>query len=121
MASSDPGLHHLHHSLVTAGARIYIGTGGGGLAFAEPQHAVLVLGPPRSGKTTALMIPNVLAAPGAVVSTSTKADVLHASVGSRSELVRCWLLDPSGTVNAPHGVTRLRWSPVCAAGQWNEA
>ena len=43
------------------------------------QHSVLVLGPPRSGKTSGLLIPNVLSAEGAVVTTSTKPDVLDAT------------------------------------------
>ena len=67
------------------------------------------------------MVPNVLAAPGPVVSTSTKADVLAASAGVRATLGRCWLLDPSGTVPAPAGVTALRWSPICASGRWDDA
>jgi type IV secretory pathway TraG/TraD family ATPase VirD4 len=91
------------------------------MAFADPQQAVLVLGPPRSGKTTALVIPNVLAAPGAVISTSTKLDVMGATVRTRSALGRCWLLDPTGTVPAPAGVTPLRWSPAMAATDWDES
>jgi hypothetical protein len=42
---------------------------------------MLVLGPPRSGKTSTLVVPNVLAAPGPVLITSTKADVLRATLG----------------------------------------
>ncbi len=34
---------------------------------------------------------------------------------------RCWLLDPSGTLRAPAGVTRLRWSPVVSAATWDES
>ncbi len=111
----------LRHRLATVGSRLYVGIGGGGTAFAGPEQAVLVLGPPRSGKTTALVIPNVLAAPGAVVSTSTKPDVLAATHPARAETGRCWLFDPTGTVRVPPGVTALRWSPVVAAGSWDEA
>ena len=78
--------------------------------MAEPQHALLVLGPPRSGKTSAVAVPNILCAAGAAVVTSTKADVLMATVATRSQLGRCWLMDPSGTIRPdPPGVTRLRW------------
>ncbi len=44
----------------------------------------MVLGPPRSGKTSSLIIPNVLSANGPVVTTSTKPDVLDATVAARS-------------------------------------
>ena len=49
--------------------------------------------------------------PGAVVSTSTKPDVLRATARARGQ-GRCLLYDPSGTVEAPAGVERVRWSPV---------
>jgi type IV secretion system protein VirD4 len=117
----DPGLAHLHQYLTARGSGIYLGLGSGRLAFAAPQHAVLVLGPPRSGKTTTLVIPNVLAAPGAVVSTSTKPDVLVATAARRSRVGRPWLLDPTGTVTAPEGITPIRWSPVRACESWDEA
>jgi len=92
-----------------------------GEAFAPPQQGVLVLGPPRSGKTSTLVIPNVLLVPGAVVSTSTKVDVMTATCGSRSEVGRCWLFDPSGSTLPPPGVTQLRWSPVPACRDWEAA
>jgi type IV secretory pathway TraG/TraD family ATPase VirD4 len=91
------------------------------MALADPEQAVLVLGPPRSGKTTALAVPNVLAAPGAVAVTSTKPDLLSATVRRRAAVGRCWLLDPSGTLPTPSGVDRLRWSPVVSAVTWDES
>jgi type IV secretion system protein VirD4 len=117
----DRQLNELHRRQLAAGPRLYIGAGVTGWAWAEPEQAVLVLGPPRSGKTTSLAVPNVLAAAGAVVATSTKPDVLTATVAQRSQLGRCWLLDPTGTVSAPAGVTPVRWSPVAACSRWDEA
>ncbi len=116
----DP-LEDLRRRLVTAGPRLYVGAGTAGLAWAAPEQAVLALGPPRSGKTTTLVVPNVLAAPGAVVTTSTKSDVLGATLATRARLGRCWLLDPTGTVPVPAGVTRIRWSPAACSGAWDEA
>ncbi len=104
-----------------AGAGVYLGTGPGGWAWAGPERSTLVLGPSRSGKTSSLVIPNVLAAPGAVVSTSTKPDVLEATGSSRAVDGWALLYDPSGTVAAPPGVTRVGWSPVTAAGAWEGA
>jgi type IV secretory pathway TraG/TraD family ATPase VirD4 len=56
-----------------------------------------------------------------VVVTSTKPDLLAATAAARAGTGRCWLLDPSGTVQAPDGVTRMRWSPVVSASTWDES
>jgi type IV secretion system protein VirD4 len=90
---------------------------------ADPESAVMVLGPPRSGKTSAVMIPALLGSPGAAVSTSTKPDVMRATRRARSELGRVWLFDPAGEEGErpPSGVRQLRWSPVAAAGTWDRA
>jgi type IV secretion system protein VirD4 len=88
---------------------------------AERQQAVLVLGPPRSGKTSSLIVPSVLAASGPVVSTSTKIDVLQATASARSELGRIWLFDPSGTEPVSSGVLELHWSPVRSSRTWDGA
>jgi type IV secretion system protein VirD4 len=88
---------------------------------AGPERGALVLGPPRSGKTSSVVVPSILAAPGAVLTTSTKPDVLASTADARGRLGTCWLFDPSGTVEAPEGVEPLRWSPVCRAGSWDGA
>ncbi len=81
----------------------------------------MALGPPRCGKTSCFMIPNVAAAKGPVISTSTKDDVLRATIAWRSARGTCWLLDPFNEVRAPDGVRRLRWSPVSHCGDWTVA
>ena len=88
---------------------------------AERQQAVLVLGPPRSGKTSSLIVPSLLTASGPVVSTSTKIDVLQATAASRSVLGRVWLFDPSGTEPLPPGVLELHWSPIRSSRTWDGA
>jgi type IV secretory pathway TraG/TraD family ATPase VirD4 len=90
----------------------YCGDGSKGLCFAGPEASVLVVGPPRSGKTSCLMVPNVLDAPAAVVSTSTKGDVLEATVFRRYALGNCFVFDPTGSTPIPLGAYPLRWSPV---------
>ena len=45
---------------------------------AAGEDVVLIIGPPRSGKSTGIIIPNVLLHRGAVVTTSTKPDVFLA-------------------------------------------
>ncbi len=63
----------------------------------------------------------MLAAPGPALVTSTKPDVLQATLATRSQLGRCWLFDPSGTVEPPPGASLIRWSPVAASREWEEA
>ena len=104
-----------------ADQRVVVGAGPSGLVVAGPQQAALVLGPPRSGKTSALVVPNVLSAWGPVVSTSTKPDVLAATAPARLRRGRCWLYDPTGTVVLPDGFSALRWSPVPGAQTWDGA
>ena len=81
-------------------------------SFAGPEGSMLILGPPRSGKTSSLVIPSILDAPAAVVSTSTKADVLDATAFRRGVRGRCFVFDPSATVALPQGAHPLRWSPL---------
>lgn len=87
----------------------------------SPEDALLVIGPPRQGKTTGVVIPSVLIAPGACVSTSVKDDVFCATYKARSQYGRVWRCDPSGEEPVPEGVTTLRWSPVSAASTWDGA
>src|SRR5665213_764239 len=100
---------------------LYLGHDAHAWRHADAQQSVLVLGPPRSGKTSSLIIPNVLSAHGAVVTTSTKPDVLNATSGARSTLGSCHLFDPSGSVTDRPGVHRLRWSPLPACVSWRTA
>ena len=103
------------------GGGIYLGTTPGGWAWAGAERSVLVLGPSRSGKSSALVIPNVLCAGGAVVSTSTKPDVMAATAAWRRSTGSTLLFDPSGTVDPPPGVVRVGWSPVTASAEWDGA
>jgi type IV secretory pathway TraG/TraD family ATPase VirD4 len=97
---------------------VYLGHDARGWCFVPPEHSVMVLGPPRSGKTSSVIVPNVLAANGPVVSTSTKPDVLDATVGARSALGQCLLFDPSGTVARGDVSVPLRWSPLQSCATW---
>ena len=106
----SPGisLGQLRANLAVNGRGLYIGTDGRRLIWAGPQQSMLVLGPPRSGKTSSLVVPNVLAAPGPALVTSNKANVLHATLASRAHLGRCWLLGPTGTTEPPPGAQLVR-------------
>jgi type IV secretion system protein VirD4 len=97
----------------------------GGWVTADPESAVMILGPPRSGKTSAIMIPALMASAGAAISTSTKPDVMRTTLAARSEIGQAWLFDPAATeatdTALPASVRRLCWSPVAAATSWDEA
>jgi type IV secretory pathway TraG/TraD family ATPase VirD4 len=60
------------------------------------EDVLLAVMAPRAGKTTALAIPAVLDAPGAVVATSNKADLVEATAEARAADTRerVWLFDP---------------------------
>jgi type IV secretion system protein VirD4 len=103
------------------GLGLYLGGEHGERLWAKADSHVMALGPPRCGKTSCFMIPNVLAAKGPVISTSTKDDVLRATLAGRSARGTCWLFDPFNEVRAPEGVRRLRWSPVSHCSDWTVA
>jgi type IV secretion system protein VirD4 len=100
---------------------IYLGRGARGPVYSGPEHHTVAIGPPRSGKTRRLIIPALAAHPGAAVVTSTKADVLAATMAVRLRRGRCWLWDPTNTITAPPGVNQLRWSPIVGCHHWDEA
>ena len=89
--------------------------------FALPEHGVLALGPPRSGKTASIVVPNVIAACGPVIAASTKADVLACTWATRARLGPVMVYDPGGTVPEVPGVERVGWSPLGSATTWDEA
>lgn len=105
----------------SAGRGAYLGVDRRGQwRHAPAERAVLVLGPPRSGKTSGVMIPALLSHAGPAVSTSTKPEVRSATHPSRSRLGRVWVFDPTGTSRVSEG-HRLRWSPVACSGSWDGA
>ena len=71
------------------------------------------------GEDDAVLVPNVLLASCAVVTTSTKDDVMRTTAAVRSDVGHVQLFDPSGTVPCPPGVRRVGWSPVHAASSWD--
>lgn len=118
---SSSALRMARRQFEASGHGIYLGHDQRGWRHAAPEHAVLVLGPPRSGKTSSLIIPNVLGTNGPVVSTSTKPDVLDAVRSARAEVGTVHLFDPSASVEDRDGVHRVRWSPLTACTSWRDA
>jgi len=51
---------------------------------------------PRTGKTTSRVVPAILAAPGAVLATSNKRDLVDATRDVRAQRGQVWVFDPQG-------------------------
>ena len=80
--------------------------------WASVEDSILLLGPPRSGKGTSVVIPMILDAPGAVVTTSTRPDNLAVTLASRQKNGPAAVFDPQGLGRAPGAMPSLRWSLV---------
>ena len=87
-----------------------LGRSRGVQAWASVEDSMLLLGPPRSGKGLHVVIPVILDAPGAVVTTSTRPDNLTATMRAREAVGPVAVFDPQHlAAGVPGG---LRWSPV---------
>ena len=73
------------------------------------EDVVLAIMAPRAGKTTALAVPMVLDAPGAVVATSNKSDLMATTAAARTKRGRVWVFDPQGIAVFPQ---RYWWNPL---------
>lgn len=78
--------------------------------WASAEDSIVILGPPRSGKGLHLVIPMILDAPGAVITTSTRPDNLTATLRSRQKRGAVAVFDPQGL--APGVANVVRWSPT---------
>lgn len=79
------------------------------------DHA-LIVAPTGAGKSRDLMIPAAATAPGALVITCTRADILDVIATRRARLGRVWVFDPLERTGWPE---RMVWDPVagCRDGE----
>ncbi|MBK4120287.1 type IV secretory system conjugative DNA transfer family protein [Kocuria rhizophila] len=78
--------------------------------WASVEDSILLIGPPRSGKGLHLIIPAILDAPGAVVTTSTRPDNVTACLRARKRIGPVAVFDPQHLAEGlPAG---MRWSPI---------
>ncbi|UGQ09022.1 TraM recognition domain-containing protein [Yinghuangia sp. ASG 101] len=68
---------------------------------------------PRTGKTATRAIPNIVAAPGCVVVTSNKRDVVDHTRGVREQAGHVWIFDPQ---NQAGGKPVFWWDPLSYVG-----
>jgi type IV secretion system protein VirD4 len=78
-----------------------------------------VIGPSRSGKTSSIIVPNLLVRGGSCVITSTKDDVVSAMMHRRRDVITM-LFDPSGEVDNEK-IMRVGYSPVRNSLIWDRA
>ena len=98
---SKPSIHDVSWTLGRSrGVTIHVST----------EESMVIQGAPRSGKGLYVVINAILDAPGAVVTTSTRADNLVVTMRARMSDGRpVTVFDPQGMSGLP---STLRWSPV---------
>jgi type IV secretion system protein VirD4 len=84
---------------------------GGHDVFASHEDVVLEICGPRSNKTSALVVPAVLSAPGPVITTSNKVDAYTLTVHGRTQVGRVFVLDPQGIARVEQD---WWWNPLRA-------
>lgn len=85
-------------------------TGAGPLLLAGWEDVIVAVMAPRQGKTSSLVVPTILAAPGAVVATSNKTDILDtAALRRRLTGQPVWVFDPQAVA---HTRQDMWWNPL---------
>jgi len=97
--------------------RLVLGYRGRRLLHAEARHALVVFGPTQSFKSAGLAIPALLEWDGPAVASSTKTDLLAATIRRREQLGEVMVFDPFGLSTA----RTATWSPLRAAADWDGA
>lgn len=85
----------------------------GGLPVHLPwEWVVVAIAGTRMGKTAALAVPAVCAAPGPCVATSNKLDIWTDTRGPRQRMGQLWLFDLQGVTTGEPGPPRFYWNPL---------
>jgi type IV secretion system protein VirD4 len=100
-----------------AAGRLALGRHHGRVLYAEARHALVVFGPPQSGKSAALAIPALLEWNGPAIASSIKTDLLAATEACRRRAGEVLVFDPFELA----GGRSHTWSPLARAGTWDGA
>jgi type IV secretory pathway TraG/TraD family ATPase VirD4 len=92
--------------------------GRGPTLYASWEDVVLAVMAPRAGKTTALAVPAVINAPGAVLATSNKPDLWAATSAHRAAQGPIWVFDPQAITHEPRS---WWWNPLAMIDNVEEA
>ncbi len=103
------GLDHLE----TPGLYLGKNVRGGHDVWGSWESTYIEIAGPGTGKTSCRAIPNIVAAPGPVLVTSCKADIVEATRGVRDKRGRTWVFDPQNVMGeAP----TWYWNPLSMVG-----
>ncbi len=101
-----------------AAGRLLIGTHHGRDVLAPARTSVMVIAPTRTGKSTRLVVPNLLRWDGPAVVTSVKRDVYDLTATRRAASYGpVHLFDPTGST----GLDGVRWSPLLTSTTFPDA
>jgi len=117
-AQARPGMtaaQRKHAPVTEVGLPLGTSTSGEPAVLPLEDH-VAVMATTGGGKTVSIMIPAALDAPGALVVTCTRADILDVVAARRAELGRVWVFDPLDRLGWPEPMV---WNPVagCRNGE----
>jgi type IV secretory pathway TraG/TraD family ATPase VirD4 len=82
------------------------------------EDGILAVMGPRAMKTTAIAVPQILDAPGAVLATSNRADVWATTHRRRAQAGTVWLFDPQAITRTGQS---WWWNPLAAIGTVEDA
>lgn len=100
-----------------ATGRLWVGSHEGKDVLAPTATSVMVIAPTRTGKSTRLVVPNLLRWDGPAVVTSVKRDVYDLTVERRKHFGPAVLFDPT----AATGLPSCRWSPLLSSVTFPDA
>lgn len=94
---------------VQAKTAFYLGTSAGRPAYKATEDSLALYGPSRSGKTTGIVVPAILDAPGPLVTTMTRPETVEITYTARNGLPssHVWRFDPQQMTSLG---SELRWS-----------
>ena len=100
-----------------ATGRLWVGSHQGKDVLAPTATSVMVVAPTRTGKSTRLVVPNLLRWDGPAIVTSVKRDVYDLTVERRRHFGPVALFDPTGATGLPS----VRWSPLLSSVTFPDA
>ena len=100
-----------------AAGRLWVGSHDGKDVLAPTATSIMVVAPTRTGKSTRLVVPNLLRWDGPAIVTSVKRDVYDLTVARRRHVGPVALFDPTGAT----GLASVRWSPLLSSTTFPDA
>ena len=85
-----------------------------GGVWASVEDTLLIVAPPRTGKTAGFVVPGVWSAPGPVVVTGTRPEVVEKTAPGRSQVGTVFVCDPQGMCPDYAG---FQWAPARGCGR----